>query len=422
MMRHAVLVLLVFAVAGAGGPELRADWPQFRGPRSNSVASSELDWPAGEVPVAWTAPLAGRGPSSPIVVGQKVFVTASSGVQQDRLHVLAFDAIRGKPLWERQFWATGRCLSHPSSANAAPTPASDGQRLFAFYSSNDLVCLDLDGNLLWYRGLAHDFPRVGNDAGMSSSPLVLGDTVIVQIENQGDSFAAGLDVATGQTRWRLERDPMSAWSSPVAMLGRQPRDAVVLLQNMRKLTAHDPHTGSVRWEYTAPCDGISSAAAADTVVYVPSAGITALDTRRGGNAPELLWKSNQIQPGAASPIVSGERLYAINRGGVLLVANTADGSVLSKTRLTGSFWSTPALVGDRLYAFSHEGLAQVVQLSDFGRAAEVVAKQQLIDPGQNTAPGEPPAEVFQSSPAAALGALFVRTDKRLFRLSRPAAE
>ena len=181
-MRHAVLVLLVFAVAGAGGPELRADWPQFRGPRSNSVASSELDWPAGEVPVAWTAPLPGRGPSSPIVVGQKVFVTASSGVQQDRLHVLAFDAIRGKPLWERQFWATGRCLSHPSSANAAPTPASDGQRLFAFYSSNDLVCLDLDGNLLWYRGLAHDFPRVGNDAGMSSSPLVLGDSLSAIVE------------------------------------------------------------------------------------------------------------------------------------------------------------------------------------------------------------------------------------------------
>ena len=162
-------------------------------PHSNSVspdAQPPAEWSETKN-VAWKVELPGRGPSSPIVVGDRVIVTCSSGVKQDRLHVLCFDAKDGKRLWERQFWATGRTLSHPASANAACTPASDGKLIFAFYSSNDLACLDLDGNLKWFRGLAYDFPHAGNDVGMSSSPLVVGDVVVAQVECQGDSFAAG---------------------------------------------------------------------------------------------------------------------------------------------------------------------------------------------------------------------------------------
>ena len=120
--------------------------------------------------------------------------------------------------WHRQFWATGRTLCHPTSANAAPTPSSDGRRIFAFYSSNDLVCLDLHGNLKWYRGLAFDYPHAGNDAGMASSPLVIGKTVVVQMENQGDSFAAGIDVETGRNRWRLARERDASWASPTPLI------------------------------------------------------------------------------------------------------------------------------------------------------------------------------------------------------------
>ena len=195
------------------------DWPQFRGPQSNSVtddAQPPATWNDGEN-IAWKVDLPGRGPSSPIVVGDRVIVTCSSGVNQDRLHVLCFDAGAGKQLWERQFWATGRTLSHPSSANAAPTPASDGDSIFAFFSSNDLICLDLEGNLKWLRGLAYDFPKAGNDVGMSSSPLVIGDTVVAQVECQGDSFVTGVDKKTGEPLWRIERPREASWASPVAV-------------------------------------------------------------------------------------------------------------------------------------------------------------------------------------------------------------
>ena len=136
-MRFHSTLCLAFALACIASTVTAADWLQFRGSENRSTASGE-SLPteiSSEKNVTWKSPLVGKGVSGPIVVGKKVFVTASSGpVVQDRLHVLCFDADSGKQLWHRQFLATGRCFHHPTSANAAPTPASDGQRVYAFFS------------------------------------------------------------------------------------------------------------------------------------------------------------------------------------------------------------------------------------------------------------------------------------------------
>jgi outer membrane protein assembly factor BamB len=395
--------LLVAVMASAVAA---ADWPQFRGTASNSVSRDPQppkDWSESEN-VAWKVPLPGRGPSSPIVVGSRVFVTCSSGVNQDRLHVLCFDAASGKQLWERQFWATGRTLSHSASANAAPTPASDGKLLFAFYSSNDLVCLDLEGNLKWLRGLAHDFPAAGNDVGMASSPLVVGDVVVVQVECQGDSFATGIDKSTGESRWRIARPKEAGWCSPVLMRGEKGQPDQVLLQSPAKLTAHDPATGKQLWAYETACDGISSAVTGDGVVYVPSKGLTAL--KPAGGTIETLWNASGIQPGAASVILDGGKLFAINRAGVLICASAADGKIVWRTRLDGEFWGTPALVGNRLYCVTQKGTAQVVEVSADGSKGEIVGRGQLDG-------------TIQSSPAISNGALYVRSDQHLWKIAAP---
>ena len=136
---------LVFTVSLAG-----EDWRQFRGSNSNSSAGDAripLEWSENNN-VAWRTPIPGKGASGPIVVGHRIFVTRSGGIKQNRLYVLCVDARTGRQLWRRDFWATGRTYTHPSSSVAAPTPASDGKRVVAFFSSNDLVCLDLEGNLL----------------------------------------------------------------------------------------------------------------------------------------------------------------------------------------------------------------------------------------------------------------------------------
>ena len=226
MYHHRLLVFFTVSVAAAThGLGASADWRQFRGNETTGEATAEslpTAWDDdGDGKIAWRTDLPGRGVSSPIVVGKLVIVTASSGFKQDRLHVLAFESETGRSAWERQFWATGRTLCHPSMAVAAPTPDSDGRRVVAFYSSNDLVCLDLDGNLLWLRGLGYDYPTAANDVGMASSPIIVDGTVVVQVENKGESFAAGIDIETGMSRWRLDRQQAMNWTSPALCQGNQ---------------------------------------------------------------------------------------------------------------------------------------------------------------------------------------------------------
>jgi outer membrane protein assembly factor BamB len=383
-----------------------ADWPQFRGPHGGGLAIGAklpVTWGAaeGDENVSWRRELPGRGPSSPIVVAGKVIVTCSSGVHQDRLHVLCFDGRSGERLWERQFWATGRTLTHPTSAGAAPTPASDGRAIFAFFSSNDLACLELDGTLRWYRGLGHDYPKAGNDVGMASSPVVIGETVIVQVEAQGDSFAAGIDTQTGETRWRLNRRPEASWSSPTVL----PREAagrdVALLQSPFGLTAVDAHRGAVLWEHAAPCSGISSPLVDGTRVYVPSGGMTALDVAAGGESATVAWQSPRLNPGAGSAVAHAGRIYAINNSGVLVCGDATTGEVLWQLRLEGRCWATPIITGERLYAVNSDGKAFVVELGEKG---EIVGKSDF-------------GEGIQGTPAVAGDALLVRSDGHLWKIA-----
>ncbi len=222
------------------------DWRQFRGNDSNGVAAATrlpTHWSETEN-IAWKAELPGRGMSSPIVVAGHVIVTSSSGTPEDRLHVLSFSSTDGKLEWHRQMWATGRTTVQPTTAVAASTPASGGQRIFAFFSSSDLACFDLAGNLIWLRGLQIEHPAAGNDVGLASSPVVVGKSVIVQVESQGDSFAAGFDAETGATRWQIPRPRLGNWASPIVLHRQSPAEDLVLLQSTTGVSAHDPATGS----------------------------------------------------------------------------------------------------------------------------------------------------------------------------------
>lgn len=388
-----------------------ADWPQFRGADSSGV-SADLNVPTTvSDKIAWSADLPGRGLSGPIVVGDKVFLTASSGYQQDRLHLLCFSAATGKKIWERQFWATGRTLCHPKMCNATPTPASDGKRVFGFFSSNDVVCLDLDGNLQWMRGMTHDYPNASNSLGMSSSLLVAGDTLIVPVENLSESFTAGLDPATGINRWKLDRPQLDNWTSPVVLRGKAPEEDLVVLQSGTGLTAVKPYTGFEAWTYNEPAASIPSITPAGGVLYVPSKGLTALEPAAGGEAPRVLWQSNRLGPATPSALVDAGRVYNINGSGVLACADAKSAQILWQLRLQvqigekasrGVFTSTPVAAGGHLYIFNEDGVALVVKE---GEAGEIVAHHNF-------------GETILCTPAIANGALYVRSDKHLWKIGK----
>lgn len=386
------------------------DWRSFRGVEGSSSTEVDSPLPASFDPatgenLAWRADLPGRGVSGPIVAGGQVLVTASSGVKRDRLHVLAFDAETGEPNWHRQFWATGRTACHPTSANAAPTPASDGERVFAFYSSNDLVCLDLEGNMQWYRGLALDHPGLGNDVGMASSPVVAGDVVVVQCECQANSFAAAYDRETGEEQWSVERPAGANWASPVALQVEVDGEllAGVVLQSDESLTAFDAATGRVLWDLPMACSGIPSAAGGDGVLYAPGEdGLAAVATSGDHEGNRQLWSDSRLKCGNPSPMVTDNRLYLLNRAGVLNCVMPEDGGSDWKKRLGGRFWATPVIAGRRMYAVTDTGEVIIVDLD----AQEILAKCSL---GEDQ-------EVL-GSPAVADGALYVRSHEHLWKIA-----
>jgi outer membrane protein assembly factor BamB len=383
-----------------------ADWRQFRGTDTSSVASNEAlptSWSDKEN-IAWKSKLPGRGLSGPIVIGDRVYVTASSGHHQDRLHVLAFDAASGQQLWERQFWATGRTMCHEKMAVATPQPASDGQRIFAFYSSNDMACLDLDGNLLWFRGLTHDYPNASNSLGMSSSPVVVGDVVIAQVESDSESFAVGLDVTTGQQRWKIDRPKMSNWTSPVLMLGKTSADDLVVMQSGAGLTAYHPQTGESAWTFNEGCSTIPSTGVSGEYLLVPSNGLTALKIDSTSKSPQKLWNESKLGPSTPSPVVVDGKVYIINRAGVLTCASVADGKTLWQLRVNGKggFSATPVVAGGNIYLINEEGASTVVKLG--GEKGEIVGSGEL-------------GEQILCTPAIANGGLFVRSHGHLYKIA-----
>jgi outer membrane protein assembly factor BamB len=397
-----MLVALAVGVCGGG------DWPQYHG-GDGSSSSEERDLPAAFSPrenVAWKAPLPGRGPSSPIVVAGRVIVTCGSGREQGRLHVLCLDAASGKPLWQRQLAATGHTVCNPFGGVAIPTPASDGRRVFVFYASNDLACFDLEGNLQWYRGLGYENPRVRNDTGMGSSPLVIGDTVVVQMENQGESLAMGLDATTGQTRWTARREAAATWTSPLGRPGRTPADDAVLLQSRSRLTAQDPRTGRQLWSYEGDCHTMATGAVGPGRVYLAADGLCALDVAADGKSVKLAWHEKRLHPGPCSPIVHAGKIYLVKPPAILVCADAATGHTLWQLRLQGQFWATPVVADGRLYAVNYAGLVQVVQL---GATGKLLGTAQID------------REIL-ACPAVAEGAIYFRSNANLWKISRVAKD
>ena len=396
---------IVLALLALSLSSFAADWPQFRGPDSTGVAA-DATIPA-KPKIDWSAPLPGRGLASPIVVGGKVFITASSGPKQERLHVICFNAADGAKLWERQLNATGRTMSHPKTSVAACTPCSDGRRVFALWSCNDLAAFDLDGNLLWVRGLTADYPNASNSLGMASSPIVIGETVVAMIENDSESYTLGIDAKTGRNLWKLDRPKSANWTSPVPFRADPGATPVALLQSSKGLLAVDAVSGSRLWDFTGGASTMSSSVVSGGVIYAVSNGITALRPQANNEAPAQVWNSKQINPSTISPLVLAGRIFSVNGAGVITTADAKTGDAGWKLRLTGPFSSSPVGAGTRLVAVNEKGLVQIVDAA----APEGAVLGQLQLPLK-----EDTKELILGTPALSGPHIFVRTDSTLWRL------
>lgn len=392
-------ILLVLFVLSA--PAARAaDWPQFRGPEGRGYSDEKnlpVKWSKTEG-LRWTADLPGRGLSAPVIAGDKVFVTASSGYRECRLHVLCFDAASGKKLWERQFASTGNTQCHPKSCMAAPTPVTDGKNVYALFATADLVAFDGDGNLLWYRSLVGDYPNITNQVGMAASPILAKDTLIVPMENAVDSFVAGIDIKTGANRWKLDRPRDINWITPTLVTANGKAD--VVFQSGAGVFGLDPQTGDRRWSGPPDVKGStipSPVPGPDGSVLIPGGGLTALKPGPDGVTPETLWKSAKLGSGTASPLYYKGRVYGLSNVGAVAL-DAKNGEQLWTQRVTGPFSASPVIGDGKLYVVNEKGVVSVLGLGD---KPEVLATNDM-------------GATILATPAIAGGAIFLRSDGHLW--------
>lgn len=393
------LLVAIFGLS-FGSVAWAGDWPQFRGPNAAGIGQ-ETELPESWGPdsnLKWKVALPGRGLSNPVIVGNRLFLTANSGMAMTRLHVLGFDAESGERLWERQFWATGQTLCHPKTCMAGPTPVTDGKHVWCLFATNDLMCLNAAGDLIWYRSLNGDYPLMTNHVGRAASPILFEDLLIVPLENQGASFLVGIDAKTGVNRWKIERPLENNWSTPV--LAHRNGKAELIQQGMRSLSGFDPRTGDKLWDVEE--DGlftIPTPVVAGDLILATSRGMIAVKPAANGTAP-VAWKALKLGSSTPSPVVHDGLVYTL-KGEILVCGDIADkGKVLWEQRIKGPFSASPVIADGKIYVVNEAGMTTVLKP---GREAKVLATNELKD-------------TILATPAIANGSIYLRSDQHLYRI------
>lgn len=395
--------ILLISVCGTLSAD---DWLQFRGNDSSGV-SRETNFPTDlsrPESLKWKVALPGRGLSGPIVVGDRVFLTASAGYRDDNLQVLAFDVERGTELWRRHFRATGRTVCHQTMCMATPQPCSDGERIYAYYSCNDVVCYDLDGNLLWYRGLGLDYPNTSSSLGMSSSPIVANGILVLQLDTNSESFVAGLNGSTGETVWKLDRPRSAIWASPALYHPPGSPHPQVILQSKEALVSINPADGTKNWEIQEACGAIPSTTISDNLIIAPLKTLSALEPVGTQGTPKVLWSEGKLSPNNPTPVVYEGRIYVV-KGSVLTCGDVRTGKTVWQMRLESkNGYASPLAAMGHLYLVDQQGFLQTVKLGE--AKGEVVSRLEL-------------AESILCTPALAHGGFYLRSDRHLWKFAIP---
>jgi outer membrane protein assembly factor BamB len=384
-------------------PLLAGDWAQFKGPNASGV-SPEKNLPAEwskDKGIKWKTPLPARGVSSPVVAGNRVYVTCSSGNRDDRLHVLCFDAATGKQLWHRQLHATGGTSCHPKSCMAANTPVADESGVYALFATGDLAAFDADGTLRWYRSLVCDYPTITNQVGMASSPVLVRDRLIVPMDNSGESFIAAVDTKYGKNLWKTPRSRDINWTTPLVRTVGNTTE--VLFAGPSGLTAYDANSGESRWTFKGGRGDIPTGVLDGDSLYLPVGGVSKFKIGDKGVAEAPEWKTATLRSGMPSPLVYASKVFTTDGQGFISCGDAKTGKLLYKERTKGAFSASPIGADGKVYCLNEAGTCTVLDAK--ADTFEVIATNEL---GEETL----------GTPAIANGLIFIRTDKALYAIGK----
>jgi len=384
------------------------NWPGWRGPTRNGL-SSETDVPlrwTDEQGVKWKIPVPGSGISNPIIWGDRVIVTAADGPKQIELHVICFAVDDGRELWHQRLWGTAPTRYHANkSSMATPAPVTDGQHIFAFFGTGDVFCFDMEGRLQWQRSLAEEYGVFENRFAASSSPVVFKESVLLQCDHYGNSYAIALDKKTGENRWKVDRpEAWLSWASP-QLVPVDADTAELVLAGSHKVDAFDPNTGEHLWTVGGMRrECIPTPVYGHGFIYAVSGpkGPT-LAIRPGGRGDvsetHVQWQNNRGAPFVPSAILVGDHYYLIDDAGIATCLDAHSGKRMWQKRLSARFTASPVAAAGRVYFMSEEGETIVIDAT--AKKYRQLASNSLNEP------------TF-ASPAISQGRIFLRTSKHLY--------
>jgi outer membrane protein assembly factor BamB len=410
-MPLAIALLLSAASLSAQEGDSLGNWPQLRGPLATGVA------PQGDPPtewnetknVRWKVAIPGVGSSTPVVWNDKVFLLTAIETDRkvdsvpepadqpkrqfgivfpNRIHqfvVLCLDRATGQTLWQK---TAVELLPHeghhPDNDFASATPVTDGKHMWVSFGSRGVFCFDLAGNLKWQQDFGDLTTRLS--FGEGSSPALHGDTLVTTWDHDGQSFIVAQDAATGEVRWREDRDEKSAWATPL-IVERAGRTQVITNAST-KVRSYDLATGDILWECGGQVGNVTpSPVANESHVFCMSgyrgSALYALpfdqtDDLTGTN--KIAWKHDRGTPYIPSPLLYDHRLYFVqSNDGILSCLNARTGSVLiDRTRLPDvrRIYASPVGAAGRVYLTSRDGVTLVIRHGD---TFEVLATNKLDD-------------------------------------------
>lgn len=413
MNRHALA--LTTALVSCFAPLAHADdWPEFRGPTGQGIVldgTLPTTW-SKDKNIAWKQQIPGKGWSSPIIAGGRVYVTAAVPLDNgdQSLRALCLDAAKGDILWQKEVFHQNNKQApriHDKNSHASPTPIVRDGKLFVHFGHQGTACLDLDGKVLWRNTTLHYAPVHGN----GGSPILVDDLLVFSCDGGDKRFVVALNVADGKVRWKTPRtvEASRKFSFHTPLLIEVGGQKQIISAGSNVVCAYDPADGKEIWRVRY--DGYS-------VIPRPVYGHGLLFLSTGYDRPSLLairadgkgdvtdthvvWKTSKAAPHTPSPLLVGDELYTVSDGGVASCFDARTGEVHWQQRLSGSYSASPLFADGKLYFQSEQGTGVVLQA---GKEFKVLAKNALD-------------ERSLASPAAADGALFIRTETRLYRIGR----
>src|SRR5262245_35413717 len=386
---------------------LAEDWPAFRGPTGQGHSSEHnlpLEWSESRH-VIWKAPVPGRGWSSPIVAGGRVWLTTSVTDRGASLRLLGFDAATGRELVNVEaIQAPSARLLNEKNSLASPTPIVDGDRVYVHFGADGTAALTTAGEVVWKTRFPYE-----SQHGNGGSPILYGDLLIVSCDGSDSAFVVALDKRTGKTRWRTwRRQPWDqAYSTPfVIRVGE--RDEIVSVGAYRA-AAYDPSNGKEIWRVSY-ADGFSNVPRpvfGHGLVYIatgfqePSLLAVRADGAGDVTRTHIAWTLRRGAPLTPSPLLVGGELYVVNDGGIASCLDAKTGDTIWVQRLGGSYSASPIFADGRIYFLSEDGMSRVIAP---GREFRVLATNKIE--GDTL-----------GSMAIANGSTFIRSDSHLYRIA-----